>query len=113
MDEIIILSRTDHEILHGTAKCVMCGAKATLSHKGKPYCACCHYKAHKQPESTEVHSLKRVLVMARQNGRSPFRLKYFQFLLFTPPRIKHLIRYSKKLRVRKKNIKRSKKYELF
>lgn len=91
----------------------MCGAKATLSHADKPYCALCHYKAHEWSNNTEVHSLKKVLIIARQNGRNLFRLKYLQFIFFTPPRIKHLIKYSKKWRVRKKNIKRSKKYELF
>lgn len=113
MDEIIILTKVDHEITHGIAKCAMCGARATLSHKGKPYCVSCHYKTHKQTEDTEVHSSKELLVMVRQYGRSLFRLKYLQFLLFAPPRIKHLIRFSKKQRVRKKNIKRSEQYELF
>ena len=103
---VVFLSRTDHDILHGTAKCVTCGAKAELSCKGEPYCAFCYYKTQKRPVS-------RTIIMARQNGRYLFSMKYLQFLFFTPPRIKHLIRYSKKQRVRKKNIKRSKQYELF
>lgn len=59
MDEIIALSKTDHEILHGTAKCVVCGARATLSHEGKPYCAFCHHKEHEQKtiERRKPHEL--------------------------------------------------------
>lgn len=52
-DNMILLSRTDHDILHGTAKCVICGAKATVSHNNKPYCETCHYKAHEQEEQKE------------------------------------------------------------
>lgn len=103
---IIALSRTDHMVLHGHANCEICGAKATISHNGKPYCMLCYYREHGIPK-------KQLLIMARKNGRNFLKLKYLQFLFFTPSRIKHLIRYSKKHRIRKKNIKRSKKYELF
>lgn len=52
-------------------------------------------------------------LVIKTNGIPSNTYRVWGVINISPPHVIHLAKYSKKQRVRKKNIKRSKKYELF